>query len=75
MPSDEGKDYADDNTSTDGIGSVVDKVAAITLISEGDEGFLSVSDVVVRLEASCRVAVALSDGEDNEQDYVLVAKD
>ena len=74
MPSSEGKD----DIVEDG-----DAAMAMAFISEeeGEEGFLSVSDVVVRLEASCRleddaqVVVVVSAGEEKEQDYVLVAKD
>lgn len=78
MPSSEGKD----DIVEDGD---VDKAAAMAMAfiseEEGEEGFLSVSDVVVRLEASCRleddaqVGVVVSAGEEKEQDYVLVAKD
>ena len=81
MPSEEGKDYAYDNDSNDNRSGVDKVAAAMTLISEGDEGFLSISDVVVRLEASCRVAedtatvALLSDREESDHDYVLVAKD
>ena len=78
MPSEEGKDNAYDNDNNDNRSGVDKLAAAMTMISEGDEGFLSISDVVVRLEASCRVTetvALLSDREERDHDYVLVAKD